>query len=633
MTSRVSKKVEIPSENDMKGDEELKPLSHYIDDRLELVKQIFSTLKPKTIKSLSPDFLKESTIEDIQEMCLNELLGISSKRLKSIIYASKCPTDTESSDSNVEENISLEEISSDSDGENQPKRKKGNKIGKLNKNKLENDSKNENGKEMSVLELLELQARARAIRSQLALEPIAKVELDDSEDSSKKDISSKSSDRKSNQSRTSKNHSIPSKSNSVSNSKTIATENSKYSKSGSAQSSNHVNLPSSKPIKLKRNYSKPSLECIPTNLTRNNHSENFTEKIRSSDNISRIPSVEKIRDVPEKIKKEVKDHKRRKDHNLERIERRSREKIEVKKSNEKRSGRSQSPDVLAILPSPEILSVSDSSDEENHPVIKKEKMDDLDSETDSSLTESSDTSLSSEESDSEYSNDDKNNPEKMEDLRNVIQRKKNKETEIKKPQSSTDVSSKDHKHSNESPQRMPNQQNNKINSEKNETSNEEIKEKSSFPVLQEKEIAYKDFADTNVSLGENSVLNVGKQPKDRLLLNMELEKSVIDCDICKVECERSLDTSNKRIKQDDDQHNDDAISLGDAELDYGIDHIVEERSNANINIPDTPLSPEVNQSEPEDNEECDNENLHEKSDFIDLHDSSGDEVCPEELME
>ena len=36
-------------------------------------------------------------------MCLNELLGISTKRLMSIINASKCPTDTESdSDSDVE---------------------------------------------------------------------------------------------------------------------------------------------------------------------------------------------------------------------------------------------------------------------------------------------------------------------------------------------------------------------------------------------------------------------------------------------------------------------------------------------------------------------------------------------------
>lgn len=35
----------------------------------------------------------------MQEICLEEVLGISKKRLLSIINATKCPSDTESSDS------------------------------------------------------------------------------------------------------------------------------------------------------------------------------------------------------------------------------------------------------------------------------------------------------------------------------------------------------------------------------------------------------------------------------------------------------------------------------------------------------------------------------------------------------
>lgn len=34
------------------------PLSHYIDDRVELVRQIFTTMKSKTINSIRPDFLQ-----------------------------------------------------------------------------------------------------------------------------------------------------------------------------------------------------------------------------------------------------------------------------------------------------------------------------------------------------------------------------------------------------------------------------------------------------------------------------------------------------------------------------------------------------------------------------------------------
>lgn len=58
---------------------------------------------------------------------MEELLGISKKRLSSIINATKCPSDTESSDSEVEkveEHISLEEISSDSEDDLQNKVKK-----------------------------------------------------------------------------------------------------------------------------------------------------------------------------------------------------------------------------------------------------------------------------------------------------------------------------------------------------------------------------------------------------------------------------------------------------------------------------------------------------------------------------
>lgn len=38
--------------------EELKPLDNYVDDRVALIQQIFSTLKSKTIQSIVPDFLQ-----------------------------------------------------------------------------------------------------------------------------------------------------------------------------------------------------------------------------------------------------------------------------------------------------------------------------------------------------------------------------------------------------------------------------------------------------------------------------------------------------------------------------------------------------------------------------------------------
>lgn len=129
-------------------------------------------------------------MESIQEKCLDEVLGISKKRLLSIINDTKCPTDTESSDDDIQdivEHISLDEISSDDESSKRPgtaakksTKKKANTEVKVKKEATTEPAGEK--KEYSVLELLELQARARAIRSQLALEPVTKIELDEDDD-------------------------------------------------------------------------------------------------------------------------------------------------------------------------------------------------------------------------------------------------------------------------------------------------------------------------------------------------------------------------------------------------------------------------------------------------------------------
>lgn len=101
----------MPSKKN-KGDEEpQKPLSYYVKDRLELTKQAFSCLKSKQIKSRIPSNLQKKSMAKIQQLCLDEILGISSKRLLSIVNNTLCPADTES-DSDIE-HISLSEISSE----------------------------------------------------------------------------------------------------------------------------------------------------------------------------------------------------------------------------------------------------------------------------------------------------------------------------------------------------------------------------------------------------------------------------------------------------------------------------------------------------------------------------------------
>ncbi|CAH2064819.1 unnamed protein product, partial [Iphiclides podalirius] len=120
---------------------------------------------------------------------MEELLGISSKRLCAILDGAEPPSDTESSSTSSSpeklETISLDSISSDeeilSEGSNKKKKHKHRRHASKSKSKHKRKSssdKSENGEDRSkasragltVLELLELQARARAIRAQLQQE-------------------------------------------------------------------------------------------------------------------------------------------------------------------------------------------------------------------------------------------------------------------------------------------------------------------------------------------------------------------------------------------------------------------------------------------------------------------------------
>ncbi|XP_075989916.1 uncharacterized protein LOC142985564 [Anticarsia gemmatalis] len=163
-------------------------LAYYIHDRVELMHQVFSVLKYKEIKAMAPACVRNITIDDLQELCTEELLGISSKRLCAILDGAEPPSDTDtSSQSPTEalETISLDSISSDEEilSHDDKSKKKKHKHRRHSKSKSKRPRGEEGGvggaeaersaasrAGLTVLELLELQARARAIRAQLQKE-------------------------------------------------------------------------------------------------------------------------------------------------------------------------------------------------------------------------------------------------------------------------------------------------------------------------------------------------------------------------------------------------------------------------------------------------------------------------------
>uniref|UniRef100_A0A034VYY7 Uncharacterized protein n=2 Tax=Bactrocera dorsalis TaxID=27457 RepID=A0A034VYY7_BACDO len=342
-SGKIPKPIKVKKEK-TEEDRSLHPMSHYIDDRLELVKQIFGSLKPKTITNLAPDFLKKKSMDEIEELCLNELLCISTKRLLSIINATKCPSDTESSgDSDVEhqeEHISLEEISSDSEIEgtssNAGKKKSNasdakNNTKKTTKNPAEKD---ENNGQISVLELLELQARARAIRSQLALEPVTKIEVDS--DPEKAD--EKKGALKSTNGTTPKEHKRKRRRKSSEKSKDAEKSQTSSSKASKETTRADIKTPSIPNVKVKSKEDE-SQTTKTTKMKRNYRVSNQEPDSGVSESENKSKNKESVTAA-----KDVKAETR---------------------------SRSPTPDVIPIIPEPETLFISDSSDGEHNEKDKK----------------------------------------------------------------------------------------------------------------------------------------------------------------------------------------------------------------------------------------------------------------------
>ncbi|XP_053622377.1 enolase-phosphatase E1 [Plodia interpunctella] len=172
-------------------------LAYYIHDRVELMHQVFSVLKLKDLKAMTPACIKHLSVDNIKELCTEELLGISSKRLCAILDGADPPTDTESSPSESPERletISLDSISSDeeilSQASKKSKKKHRHRDRDKDRSKKKSKSTEDDGEKskasragLTVLELLELQARARAIRAQLQQEQAARKSTEAAESS------------------------------------------------------------------------------------------------------------------------------------------------------------------------------------------------------------------------------------------------------------------------------------------------------------------------------------------------------------------------------------------------------------------------------------------------------------------
>lgn len=137
--------------------EEVYPLTHYIDNRTELLNQVFTVIKKKQLKSMLPTVLKNISLDEIKSLCLEQLLGMSKKRILAVLDDKKM--ETSSSESDHEEPRAAEDQDTLEIGIN-PK-----EMDDILEEKDNPGSKGYQGK--NLLDILELEMRARAIRALL----------------------------------------------------------------------------------------------------------------------------------------------------------------------------------------------------------------------------------------------------------------------------------------------------------------------------------------------------------------------------------------------------------------------------------------------------------------------------------
>ena len=84
--SRSSSESSSGNESDMDLGKELHSIGHYINDKEEMIRQVFSVIKGKKLRAMLPPFLADLDVEDVKALCLEQLMGMSKQRIRLTFY-------------------------------------------------------------------------------------------------------------------------------------------------------------------------------------------------------------------------------------------------------------------------------------------------------------------------------------------------------------------------------------------------------------------------------------------------------------------------------------------------------------------------------------------------------------------
>jgi hypothetical protein len=53
------------------------PIGHYINDKEEMITQVFSVIRGRKLRAMLPPFLADIELDDLKALCLEQLMGMS----------------------------------------------------------------------------------------------------------------------------------------------------------------------------------------------------------------------------------------------------------------------------------------------------------------------------------------------------------------------------------------------------------------------------------------------------------------------------------------------------------------------------------------------------------------------------
>ena len=96
---------------------ELHPISYYIDDREAMLDEVFKVVKGPKLRAMLTSELKDIDSDELKQLCLEQLEGMSKKRIKSVLAGQTLDEssateddDEDGSNENEEEEADIKEL-------------------------------------------------------------------------------------------------------------------------------------------------------------------------------------------------------------------------------------------------------------------------------------------------------------------------------------------------------------------------------------------------------------------------------------------------------------------------------------------------------------------------------------------